>query len=235
MATRKSQPPFPQRGADPAVMQRARPASPPTPAAPAAVARARAASAAAPAPLKPARKSGLRALVPSSVRSDGEVHPYVAAYKAKWLSRLDFASDESIESLLLLALLVLALGRLGEAEAVTNTLMRHVDVRRVGARGREAMACVLRLATWLKARRGLDASLLLDRAQQLRHGVFDHDREWLSEHAGREIEDAAQRHRPGAFLPVVAGVARWLNDGAARPRAEAVLQRVLAELQHMMA
>jgi hypothetical protein len=218
------------RPAHPSALQRAKVSTLGPPAVPMAVARVKP-EAIAP---KRARRAALRALVPSAVRAEGEADPFLHAYKSKWLSRLDFASGESTESLLLLSFMVLALGRSAESEAVANNLIRYVDVRRGDERTRDAAVCALRLAAWLKARRGIDASILLARASQLGRGGRVHDREWLSSEAEQEIRDARARQKLGYFLFPLCGIVRFLNDGAARPKAEALLAIALHELRAVM-
>src|SRR6185437_8542289 len=98
-------------------------------------------------------KPALVALVPSSYNAEGETNAFVRAYKTKWLSKLDFKSDANVQSLLLLAILVLALGRDAEAESVVDRLIQHVDLRFMNDATKGAMASALRLAAYLQSKR----------------------------------------------------------------------------------
>jgi hypothetical protein len=187
-----------------------------------------------PAAPKRVARSGLRALVPSAVRAEGEAHPWVRTYKEKWLSRIDFKSDPSIESLLLLAFVVLALGRDGESEVFVNQLLRYVDMKRASDRGKRTMATTPHLGAWLKAKRGLDVTPLLVRARELDRSLLALDREWLSAEAGKEIDNALAKKRLDDLLRPLSGVMRWMNEDAARPRAEALLERALAGMRALM-
>jgi hypothetical protein len=179
-------------------------------------------------------KTGLKALVPSAYRAEGESDPFLHAYKTKWLSKIDFSSDASVESLLLLSFLVLAHDREREAETIANTLIRHIDPRRASARARAAAVTALRISAWLKAKRGVDATVLLDRARLLSKGAVDQNREWLSHEAPREIDEARMRQRLVLLLPSLAGIARWLNDSGARAKAEATLTGALDVARTLM-
>lgn len=179
-------------------------------------------------------RTGLKALVPSAYRAEGESDPFLHAYKTKWLSKIDFFSDASVESLLLLSFLVLAHDRVREAETIANTLIRHIDPRRASARARAAAVTALRISAWLKTKRGVDASVLLDRARLLSKGTVDHNREWLSLEAPREIDEARSRQRLVLLLPPLAGISRWLNDSGARAKAEATLSGALDVARTLM-
>jgi hypothetical protein len=184
-----------------------------------------------PAPPKQKPRAGLRMLVPVAYRADGETDPYLRRYKEKWLSRLDFQSASHIESLLLLSFMVLAHGREAEAQFVLGSILRHVDVRRADDDVKGFLATALSLMAWLKAKKGIDVTPLVERAKLLaRHTVYL-DREWLSEEAPREIAEA---RRAEQLLVPLAGVVAWLRDPGARPKAESVLGDALAALRRMM-
>jgi hypothetical protein len=183
---------------------------------------------------KRATKTALRALVPSIYRAEGETDPFLHSYKVKWLTKLDFTSDVNVHSLLMLAFLVLAVGRADEAERVVDQLISHVDLKKMKPETRTTIASALYLSAWLKSKRGETAIPYLARAQQLgRAGVFQ-DREWLSEQAEGEIHDAVARKKIDYLAFPLAGIVRWLNEPAARRRAEEILQVALAGARALM-
>ncbi|MBI1945585.1 MAG: hypothetical protein HYS27_07805 [Deltaproteobacteria bacterium] len=172
--------------------------------------------------------------LPSAFRADGETHPYLRDFKAKWLSRLDFASTANLQSQLQCALMLLALGRDAEAEQVAEQLARNVDTMALGAEGWEATWRALQLAAWLKTARGDDARELLARAQQGPRVSAHRDREWLSAEAAGEIKDALERRRLAYLVEPLGGVLRWLNDPGARDKARGLLADALAATRSMM-
>lgn len=207
-------------------------------ASPSVLARAQAPELPPPPPPKPKRfaRPALRALVPSAVNPTGEADPFLAAYKAKWLSRLDFTSDMSLESLLMLSFLVLAHGRESEAERYADHLIKHVDLRRpgVGTRTMATMSATLHLSAWLKAKRGIDVAPFLSRARFLERSLVERNREWLSHEAAQEIADAVERKKLDYLLYPLGGIVRWLNDTGARVKAESLLSLALNAARKMM-
>ncbi len=179
-------------------------------------------------------RTGLRALVPSTYRAEGETDAFLKSYKEKWLSRLDFNSAENVHSLLMLGFLVLALGREGEAEAIATRIIQHVDVVNAGVEMRNTVASAHRLAAWLKAKRGVNAQPLLARAAVLGTLSAHQDRTWLSNEAAAEIDDAVARHKMSYLAYPLAGIVRWINAPAARHKAEALLDTALEALRSMM-
>lgn len=182
----------------------------------------------------PAARAGLRALVPSAVRADGESDPFLHAYKTRWLSKLDFTSSASVESLLLLAVFLLAHARSAEAERVVDNIIRHVDARRASPGVRAALVTALRLSAWLKAKRGVDAARFVAHARALDDATVSLDREWLSVSASEEVRAALVRGKASYVVGPLAGIARWLTDPGARTRAEALLDELIDALRPFM-
>lgn len=172
--------------------------------------------------------------LPSAFRADGEAHPFVRDFKAKWLTRLDFASTANLQSQLQCAFMLLALGRNAEAEEIADQLLRNVDVRALGADGWETVWRALHLAAWLKSARGEDARELLARAQQGPRVSAHRDREWLSDEAASEIRDALERRRLAYLAEPLGGVLRWLNDPGARDKAGRLMADALTGVRALM-
>lgn len=172
--------------------------------------------------------------LPAAFRADGEAHPFLRDFKAKWLTRLDFASTANLQSQLQCALMLLALGRDAEAEEVALQLTNNVDSLALGAEGWEATWRALQLVAWLKTARGDDAREQLARAQQGPRVSAHRDREWLSTEAAGEIKDALERRRLAYLVEPVGGVLRWLNDPGARDKARGLLADVLAATRTLM-
>src|SRR5690606_32408920 len=140
-------------------------------------------------------RSGLRELIPTSIRPVSHDDEFLRDYKTKWLSRFDFASDTYVDSLLLLAYMTLALGREREAEWTSDQLIRYVHLRTASPASRAVVTSALRLSAYLKAQRGLDVDPLLARARIVSRGTMQRDREWLSPDASYEIADAIVREK----------------------------------------
>ncbi|MCC7071507.1 MAG: hypothetical protein IT383_09295 [Deltaproteobacteria bacterium] len=155
-------------------------------------------------------------------------------FKARWLTRLDFASTTSLQSQLQLALMLQALGRDAEAEQVAAHLVQHVDTLTLGAEGWETTWRAMQLLAWLKTARGEDARELLARAQLGPRVSAHRDREWLSTEAAGEIKDALERRRLAYLVEPVGGVWRWLNDAGAREKARGLLAEALAATRALM-
>jgi hypothetical protein len=187
-----------------------------------------------PPPPKRGTRSALRALVPSSYRAEGEAHPFLRDYKTKWLSRLDFASDTNVQSLLVLSFMVLTEGRDAEAEAIADILVKHVDLKRMNQETRQAITAALFLTSYLKAKRGADASAQLSRARALAKYFTERDREWLSSEASHELADAVQRGKSTYLLDPFYGIARWLTEPSAKHKAEQMLAEALAATRKLM-
>ena len=183
---------------------------------------------------KPKKRAALVALVPSTYNAEGESDPFLRAYKTKWLSKLDFASDANVQSLFLLSLMVLAVGRENEAEQIADRLIEHVDVRVVNDDTKGAIASALRLSAWLKSKRGADVTLMLERAKLLARYSVHMDREWLSNEAAHEIDEARARNKLDYLAAPVGGVLRWLNEPAARFRAEQILAHAFEATRALM-
>ena len=96
------------------------------------------------------------------------------------------------------------------------------------------MATAYRLAAWLKAKRKDDVTDLLLRAQAVSVHTSGLDRAWLSNDAPLEINDAAERKKLVYLIYPFAGIARWLVDPAARPKAEQVLNVGLHAIRDLM-
>lgn len=187
----------------------------------------------APKPKRPVR-AGLRGLVPTAYRPDGETNDFLQRYKQKWLSQLDFSSASHIESLLMLSFMMLALGRDGEAEVTADQIVRHVDVRRAGDETRAVVVTAMHLSAWLKTKRQADCAVILARAKALGRDAVQRDREWLTNDAAGEIEDALLRKRLGYLAYPFAGIVLWLNDPAGRSAAEPLLARGLEAVRALM-
>lgn len=219
-----------------AVFNRARPSTPPSRGLPMPVPAApplkRAAGA-------PNARAALRALVPSSFNPEGEVDPFIKAYKTKWLSRLDFTSDVNVQSLLTLCFLVLAVGeRDSEAELIADQLVKHVDLRRMSNETRAAVGAAMYLSAWLKSKRAPAADerilSLLMRAKLLTKYGVEKNREWLSDEAADEIAQAVARKRVDHLVHPFRGILRWLNESGARNKAEQLLAQALDATRTLM-
>ena len=220
-----------------AVFNRARPSTPPSRGLPMPV----------PAPPPPPKRTigapnaraALRALVPSSFNPEGEVDPFIKAYKTKWLSKLDFASDVNVQSLLTLCFLVLAVGeRDSEAELIADQLVKHVDLRRMSNETRAAVGAAMYLSAWLKSKRtpATDERImsLLTRAKLLTKYGVEKNREWLSDEAAGEIAQAVARKRVDHLVHPFRGILRWLNESGARNKAEQLLAQALDATRVLM-
>jgi hypothetical protein len=189
----------------------------------------------------PNARAALRALVPSSFNPEGEVDPYIRAYKTKWLSKLDFTSDVNVQSLLTLSFIVLAVGeRDAEAELIVDQLIKHVDLRRMSNETRAAVGAAMYLSAWLKSKRTPDALKderiisLLTRAKLLTKYGVEKNREWLSDEAAGEIADAVARKRVDHLVHPFRGILRWLNESGARNKAEQLLAQALDATRALM-
>jgi hypothetical protein len=187
-----------------------------------------------PAPPSDAKKAALRALVPSAYNPTGESDPFLQRYKARWLSTLDFKSESSINSLLVLAFLLLAREREREAEEVADVIGAHARTKQMRPASLETLLSALHLSIWLKTRRGLDAAALTTRATNIARFATARDREWLSTAAMQELADAQARGRLHLLVGPLSGIMRWLNDTGARHKAAAVLSDALAIARAMM-
>ena len=185
-------------------------------------------------PTTRAKKSALVALVPSVVRPEGEGDPFLRVFKAKWLSQLNFKCDMIIQSLLTLSFMLLARGREQEAEDIADQLIAHVDARALSPAASATMASALYLSAWLKAKRGGDAGVLLERARGVGRFIAYRDREWLSNDVAAELRRAVERRRLDDLVEPFAGILRWLNDSGARAKAEAQLALALDATRSLM-
>jgi hypothetical protein len=181
-----------------------------------------------------AEKVGLRALVPSAYNAAGENDEFLRTYKIKWLSKLDFKSETSVGSLLVLSFLFLARGRDKEAEDVADALIAHAKTREMSASALEVLASALYLSAWLKAKRGADASVQLTRARAVGKFMTSRDREWLSNEAPQEIADAIARGRLHLLIGPFSGILKYLNDPGARFKAESMLAHGLDAARSLM-
>jgi hypothetical protein len=184
---------------------------------------------------KRAARAGLRALVPTTIRPEGETNEFLRVYKQKWLSQLDFKSASHVESLLLLSFMVLALERERECEIITDLLIRHVDVRAATAETRSHVAAAIYLSAWLKAKRQVNIAPFLQRARALGKSAVHRDRDWLRGEAGSEIKDAIERKKLAYLVYPLTGIVAWLNDSAGKTMAEELLAEALAATRSLMA
>lgn len=184
-------------------------------------------------------RAALRALVPSSYNPEGEADPYLRAYKTKWLSKLDFTSDINVQSLLTLSFLVLAIGRQTEAEVIADQIIKHVDLHRMSSATRAAVGGAMYLSAYLKTKRGEPMTSnrvisLQTRAKLLGKYGVEKNREWLSDDAMNDINDALARKRVDELVQPFVGIVRWLNESGARTKAEQLFTQALDATRTLM-